>query len=69
MIPRCPACNEPCRDPDDHDWGIREELVTSCDSCGKDFVLSRRVSVSYSASKVSQECESHNRRRYSGWMP
>ena len=35
-----------------HDWGSREELTTSCDSCGADYALVRRVSVDYEAFPV-----------------
>ena len=51
--PRCPECDEMIHDLDDHDWGSREDIVASCGSCGKDFVLSRRVSVSYSAARLT----------------
>jgi hypothetical protein len=48
----CPACGAVQRDLWDHDWSRHEDIVTSCDSCGKDYMLSRHVSVSYEASKL-----------------
>lgn len=46
---QCPACDARQRDLWDYDWGSRESIVTSCDSCGADYTLSRTVSVTYEA--------------------
>ncbi len=48
----CPECNARQKDLWDHEWGSREELVTSCGTCGADYVLLRRVSVSYEARRL-----------------
>lgn len=47
----CPECGEPQTDLWDHDWGSHEEITTACGSCGKDYVLSRSITVRYSAHK------------------
>jgi hypothetical protein len=50
---RCPECGQIETDPEDHNWGSREDLVTSCGECGADYVLIRRVSVSYETRTLS----------------
>jgi hypothetical protein len=45
----CPKCGAVERDLDDYEWGSREELTATCDACGSDYTLCRRVSVSYEA--------------------
>ena len=61
---QCPVCDETNTDPWDHDWGSREELITSCGSCGADYTLVRTVSVTYEAKAIkgaldadTAECE------------
>lgn len=49
---KCPYCDAAQADLWEHDWNLYEDVVTSCDSCGKDYMLSRHVSVSYSAAKL-----------------
>lgn len=51
----CPYCSARNTDPWDHDWGTREELVTSCGECGKDYTLVRRVSVDYEALALPED--------------
>jgi len=45
----CPDCGEKQPNMDDYDWGSREEVTATCNSCGRDYILSRKVSVSYGA--------------------
>ena len=47
----CPWCGSVITDPDDYEWGNREGLTAECGECGNEFVLSRRIDVSYRAEK------------------
>ena len=49
----CPECGESQGDLWDYEFGSREELVTSCGSCGKDYVLHQRVTYDFAASAVA----------------
>lgn len=51
---QCPHCGIMLRDLWDHDWGSREELETDCGACGEPILLSRRVSVDYTAKALKQ---------------
>lgn len=46
----CPECEAAQGDLWEHEFGSREEIVTSCGECGKDYVLHLRVSHKYAAS-------------------
>lgn len=56
----CPECGEENGDLWDHDWGNREELTTSCGSCGKDFLIFRHITVRYEARPL--KCDTIDRR-------
>ena len=60
---KCPTCGETNGDLWDHDWGSREELVTSCGSCGADYTLSRTVSVTYEARALASHAVIDARQR------
>lgn len=49
---KCPWCGEMNRDLWDHGWGHREELETECGHCDKPILLSRVVSVDYTARRI-----------------
>ncbi len=45
----CPHCGKVMRDLSDHDFGGCEEVATWCGSCGKSILLTRIVTVDYTA--------------------
>lgn len=49
----CPHCGEWNRDLWDYGWSGRESIETECGHCSKPFVLTRHMSVSYSATAVN----------------
>ena len=51
----CPECGEAQSDLWDYVWGQREEMVVACGSCGVDYTLVRRVSVSYEARRIEKK--------------
>lgn len=48
----CPWCGEMKTDLWDYNWGSREEIEVECGYCDKPFLLSRIVSVDYTARRV-----------------
>jgi hypothetical protein len=48
----CPWCGAIMCDLWDHDWTNLEDIVTECDYCEKPFMLSRVVSVDYTAQRL-----------------
>jgi len=63
----CPDCGAKQTDLDDHEWGTQEELTVSCGECGRDYLLSRQVSVSYGAASL-RACSAcgHSMSRHAG---
>jgi hypothetical protein len=48
----CPECEKVQGDLWDYEWGQKESLVATCGECGADYLLTRRVSVTYSAERI-----------------
>lgn len=52
-FPVCPHCGHVERDAAEIDFGGMDgDTIVACGSCGVDYFVERRVSVSYSTAKV-----------------
>ncbi len=52
--PICPYCGHIVKDAWEIDFRINDDQETNCNQCGKDFLISRHLTVTYSTFRINE---------------